>query len=111
MNVRKADRPTEGKWWYIEEDFWSGMPRVMTRVGGCQGDILIASLGQQRETRQNGHLISASKELRRALIRLLKVTRDHVETCDNWGKLAKAQAIADSALTKASSKQRKAKAT
>ncbi|MBK8742701.1 MAG: hypothetical protein IPM02_25870 [Betaproteobacteria bacterium] len=76
---------------------------MLTRVPGCaHSNILIASLGQQRETRHNGYPIAASSELRRALIRLLKVTLDHVEACDDWRKMGGAQRRAFEALNKAS---------
>lgn len=65
-----------------------------------------ASLGGQRETRPNGRLIAASKELRAALIRMLKVTMDHVEACDDWRKMDRAQRAAFAALAKASSSSR-----
>lgn len=110
MKIRDADRPTQGDWWYEHEPGWSGNPRVLTRVPGCgDSNILIANLGQQREARHNGHLIAASKELRRALIRILKVTLDHVEACDDWGKMATAQRVAFKALAKASGALRKPK--
>ena len=110
LKLRSADRPTQGEWWYEHEEWQSSaQPRVLTRVPGCgdSNNILIANLGQQRETRHNGHLIAASKELRRALIRLLKVTLDHVEACDDWRKMGGAQRTAFEALNKASGKKRK----
>lgn len=108
MKLRAADRPTQGEWWYEHDPGFSGNPRVLTRVPGCgDSNILIANLGQQRETRHNGYLIAASKELRRALIRLLKVTLDHVEACDDWRALGGAQRTAFEALNKASGKKRK----
>lgn len=111
VKLRAADRPTQGNWWYEhEEPNWSAQARVLTRVPGCgNSNILIAHLGQQRETRHNGHLIAASKDLRRALIRLLKVTLDHVEACDDWRALGGAQRTAFEALNKASGKKRNSK--
>jgi len=106
MKLRGADRPTQGEWWYEHDSGLFGNPRVLTRVPGCgDSNILIANLGQQRETRHNGHLIAAAKELRRALIRLLTVTNDHVEACDDWGKMSRAQWAAYAALRKASGRK------
>ena len=109
--MRAQDRPTEGQWWYVDEPIWNGNPRVMTHVPGCQNDVLIANLGGQRETQQNGRLMAASKELRRALIRLLKVTTDHVEACDDWGRLDRAQVAAREALNKTSCRRKRQKKT
>lgn len=65
--------PTEGEWRYEYRGPWN--QNIVTSLPGMAHNVLVASLGTQREVDANGYLMAAAKKLKAALVSADKVIR------------------------------------